>query len=501
MLQKILTLFHRLLDSPKTFFVIVGLLIAQALWFALTVQYPMAFDENYHLGIIQIYAQQWLPFIQSNPPGSEAYGDITRYGSYMFHYLMSFPYRLISLFTENFYIQVIFLRFINIALFVGGLFAFRHVLRYMRISRKLTNFTLLLLVLIPVVPFLAATINYDNLILLIVPLFIWLVVKSDQDIHKSTLSARTLALLIALGCFGSLVKYAFLPIFGISIVYLVILWLRAKKRQQILSAIIASLKHEKPWVQFILALLTVISVGLFIERYGVNIVQYQKYEPTCSAVRPISECVQYGPWGRDYRTQQTVQETNPPHNPAIPLFVPAWIDGLLYRLYFAINYDYSNKQPLPLPFFTAYIVGVIGLIAAFIYSRSIVRKNRYLLLLGIVIVTYGASLFYVNFSSYMDLRTMVAINGRYFLIIMPFIFIWLAHAYRHLFTSLFKRRATSLLSMLGIFVIIATLNGGGMITHLVRSEPSWFWQSGPEAMINATAQDIVQPVIIDFKHR
>ncbi len=51
-------------------------------WIAVSAIYPMLFDEEYHLGIIEIYSHQLSPFITVQPPEAAFHGDITRYGSY-----------------------------------------------------------------------------------------------------------------------------------------------------------------------------------------------------------------------------------------------------------------------------------------------------------------------------------------------------------------------------------------------------------------------------------
>ena len=87
-MKKIAQTIYRILRSKKIFYIIIGILVINAAWFALTAQYPMAFDENYHFGIIQIYSHQWAPFITNMPANSGAFGDLTRYDSYLYHYLM-----------------------------------------------------------------------------------------------------------------------------------------------------------------------------------------------------------------------------------------------------------------------------------------------------------------------------------------------------------------------------------------------------------------------------
>jgi hypothetical protein len=120
--------FKALAGGNKFFYAIVVLLVAQAVWIALSGRYPMAFDEDFHLGIIRLYAHHLNPFWNNLPSGTDALGAVTRDPSYLYHYLMSFPYRLIELFTHNQTAQVLVLRAFNIALFAWGLTLYRRLL-------------------------------------------------------------------------------------------------------------------------------------------------------------------------------------------------------------------------------------------------------------------------------------------------------------------------------------------------------------------------------------
>ncbi|MGZ6005513.1 MAG: hypothetical protein ACXWLH_05205, partial [Candidatus Saccharimonadales bacterium] len=108
----------RFLGSNVFSWIVIGLFAAQATWIAFSALFPMPFDEYYHFGIIKIYAHQLNPIITTQPQEANIYGDITRMSSYLFHYLMSFPYRLIAEFASSVTIQVIFLRLINVAMVV-----------------------------------------------------------------------------------------------------------------------------------------------------------------------------------------------------------------------------------------------------------------------------------------------------------------------------------------------------------------------------------------------
>src|SRR5665811_2105922 len=159
-----------LVASHKFFWAVVALLVLQAAWIALSGRYPMAFDEDFHLGIIKLYAHHLSPIWSGQPPNYDTFGAVTRDPSYLYQYLMSFPYRLISLFTRDQTIQVLSLRAINIGLFAWGLTLYRRLLLRTGASKAIVHACLLIFVLIPIAPFLAAQINYDNLFLPMVAL-------------------------------------------------------------------------------------------------------------------------------------------------------------------------------------------------------------------------------------------------------------------------------------------------------------------------------------------
>jgi hypothetical protein len=496
MIKKILLKIYQTLNSKKFFWIIVGLLILQAIWFALSAQYPMAFDENYHFGLIQIYSHQLTPFITKAPANAAVFGDVTRYDSYLYHYLMSFPYRLITVFTSNQVLQIIILRFMNIGLFVGGMLLFRRLLRRVKISERLTNLSMLVLVLIPVVPFLAATISYDNLIFLLVPLIAILALNCrDGIVNHKKIPAPSLIFLLVVGMLGSLVKYPFLPIFVAAIIYLLVVFIRSSGKKELLKTITASFIKSKHWLQAILIISLIVSGGLFIERYGVNLVQYHSIEPDCGKINSLSYCIQYGPWARNYNHSVVVAATNPDPDPSIWLFAPYWLGSMMYRLFFAINYNYVSAFPLPMPIAIFSIISIIGIIACCAFWKRIIRFDRRLLLFGAIIVVYILGLIYINFSEYLQYRAMVAVNGRYLVIVLPLVFALVGIAFKYLF----RKRSQLFFVIFSIITILLMLQGGGALTYLLRSDSTWYWQNKTLINFNLTLKNITSSLIIGGK--
>jgi len=498
MLKRILHTIYSVLSSRRFFLVIIGLFIVEAAWFALTAQYPMAFDENYHFGIIQIYSHQWLPFITKVPPGSGIYGNLTRYDSYMYHYLMSFPYRFITLFIHSEIVQIIILRFINIGLFVGGLFLFRKLLRRVHISEGISNLSFLMFILVPIVPFLAATINYDNLTFLMVPVLAGLALTCAQALRdkKRSIPPVSFILLLAVGGLSSLIKYAFLPVFLAVILYLLVLYIRTPGKKELWKAFgRAFLKIRRP-LQIILIIFALISAGLFIERYGVNLVKYHSIEPDCSRLQSLNSCLEYGPYARNYNHKQLVASGNAIIDPPIIFFIPVWIGGMMYRLFFAINYDYSNYSPLPLPLIISSLIGAFGIVLSIIYRRFILRIDRHILLLLAIIFVYTLSLFYDNFIDYLQYKTPLAVNGRYLVLVLPLIFPIIAISFKQFFQKVFKSRAGTALIILAVASFVLMLDGGGALTQIDRANAYWYIDNPPVVQANLAVKKALYPVIL-----
>jgi hypothetical protein len=492
--QKVSRLTLSILSSERLYYVILGLLIFQALWFAFSAVYPMAFDENFHFGLIKIYASQWSPFFTSVPPDSGAFGPLTRDSSYLYHYLMSFPYRALTLFISSQEMQVILLRLLNIGFFVGGVMLFRKLLFKTPASRALVHFALLMFVLIPITPMLAAHINYDNLIFLLTPIILLLALRCTQTLQTTyTLPIVPFITFVIVCLFTSITKYAFLPIFFAIFLYLIYVWFRIPKdnRFTFLKRLWPYFHNLSLKLQFLLIGLLLLSAGLFIERHGGNLLQYHSLVPECSQVVNAEHCSQYGPWQRDELMKQRLTEAPQP-NPIE--FIAGWFGGMMFRLFFAINFDYDTRFPLLVPFITAFTIAIVGIILSAIYIRRLIQRNQTILLFSLVIAIYTISIMATNFKSYAEVGELVAVNGRYFIPLLLPIFIIVGMAYRELLQK--ARNALRAKAILSLVVFLLFLQGGGLLTFLIRSEQNWYWQDSTIIALNQAAQSIGEFFVI-----
>jgi hypothetical protein len=480
------------LGSQKFWYAILILFALQSLWVAFSARYPMAFDEDFHFGIIQVYSHHWLPFLSGQPAGSAQYGPLQHDPSYLYHYLMSFPYRLVTAFTDSQTIQVIFLRCINIVFMGAGLVLFRRLLVRAGSSLAFTQVALAMFVLIPILPVLAGQINYDNLLLPLTAGALLLAFQVRIALQERRVAVRAFLALATVCMLASLVKYAFLPIaFAIALFLLVAAVRTFGRHGGAWLAVRAGWRNiDRSWrIGLVLAL--VLCGGLFVQRYGVNVVQYHTPIPDCDVVLGESDCQAYGPWLRNHQLAQvkgTVDE-----NPLA--YTMQWLQSLHYRLFFAVNGpydDFRNYPPLPLPSAAAIALGISGVIALALYGKRVFSGQPLMVLLAMVAVAYCLVLWGEDYSQYLETGEPVAINGRYLLpVILPLAAI-LGRAF-----GLALRAHHSLKPLLAGLAIVMFLEGGGLLTFIARSDDAWYWPNATVSHLNNGARRVLAPVVIE----
>jgi len=452
-----------IIRSRIFFGVVISLFVLQAGWLAISARYPMAFDESYHVGIIKLYTHQLSPLFMSQPDGPAPFGALTRDPSYLYHWLLSFPYRLLSIWFNNQVLVVVLLRLLNVALFAAGLVLFRKVLLKTRASPTIVHLTILFFTLVPVVPLLAAHVNYDNLLMLLVPLSLLLTLQfHDRLVQRKLCSLPLLLNIFSLNLLGSLVKFAYLPILTANVLcILYLVWKHGKPRRKQWR----KLTRVKKYPAVILCLVSII---LFVQMYGVNIVRYHNIIPQCGQVLSVERCKAYPPWARNYDAKaHKVPDTG---NPVA--FVGGWLYGMFYRSFFAINGSglvatYDNKPPLPILSAAAIAVFGFGSFFAFRYRQQIVGSDPALSILLFVCLVYLVSLLGRNYHDYAQLGQLVAINGRYLVLIMLPVLLAIGLAFQY-----HLRQHTQ--GLLVVVVFLAFLQGGGALSYIYDSNIHWY---------------------------
>lgn len=483
------------LGSNRFLAVIMAVFVLEAVWIALSGRYPMAFDEDFHLGLIRIYSDHLSPFLANQPVSADVFGAISRDPSYLYHYLMSFPYRLIASLTADQTAQVLLLRAFSIGLFAASLPLYRQLLLKTGASRAVVHLCLALFVLIPIVPLLAAQINYDNLLLPLTAAVLLLTVKISEELKRTQrLNVKLLFSLIIVAGLTCLVKYAFLPMALVLAVYLLIrcwqtypswhkFWLSAAFGFSLIS-------RQTRWLLLIGLILT---SGLFIQRYGVNLAQYHRPVADCGQVLSEQRCMSYAPWARDHRladAKDTKQTTDSPL-----VFTADWFYGMWLRTFFAVDGPgtrFQTRGPFVAPAFGAIILTVSGALAFLFYGKRIFTRynSRVLWLFISVSASYAAVLWLDGYQSFVQAGQAVAINGRYLLPVMPLLLLMCALGWNE-----FLRGRQQVKLVVATMALICMLWGGGALTYILRSNSAWYWPSNRAVVhTNQAVQRVLGPL-------
>lgn len=484
----------KLFGSRAFFIGIIVFFVIEAIWIALSAIYPMPFDEDFHFGLIKIYSTHWSPFLASHPEGADAFGAVARDPSYLYHYLMSFPYRLLTQIAFDETTRIIILRLINVALFAYALVIFRKVLLRLTRSPAFTHVALGIFVLIPIVPQLAAHINYDNLLMVLVAWACLLVTDIHREFTAGRFELRSLSALLVLALFTSVVKYSFLPIFAAIVIFLVIDGVKSfSSWGQLRQAICTNFKGIVPKARIGILLCLALSGLFFFQRFGVNMIKYHTPVPSCGQVLNYDHCSSYGPWIRDYNYAQDREESGEVFEGNPIEYTGQWFEGLWWRLFFAINSsarNYTNYPPLPFPSIAAIVMASTMAILFIVYFKRIV--SRPLLLFSLLVIAfYCGALWLDNYDMYRETGHAVAVNGRYLIPVLP---LMAAIGWRG-FWSLTQRKQQAR-PILAVLVLVLFLQGGGLFTFIMRSDASWYWPNNTVIKVNDTARNILDPFII-----
>ena len=470
---------RRLLASDRFFFIMLGLFVVSAVWVATASLYPMAFDEDFHMGLIDIYSRSLLPYGIEQHRDMAVYGSAAADASYLFHYLFSFPYRLLQAASLPLDVIVVILRFINIALVTVGLVLYRRVLTEANIPKAISHLSLALFMLIPIMPVLAGQVNYDNLLLPITALaFLCTIRISKSLLHERRLPVTTSWALVLTILFGMPIKYAFLPFVASVVAWILFIIFRVRRRigpRQLIRTFIRDNRRLPRSRQIVIGIL--VMIGLFFSfHYVTNYLQYGDPIPSCDEVFDEQACLAYGPWQRNYYLKQRLDPSFEPVS--LTEYIRAdWLPGMSQRLTFAVagpTNTYQTKQPLPLLRTTLNILTIIGalcLLATFFFTR------RYHILIGVTLLAtavYLAPLIWRLYLSYVSTGEAVAVNGRYLLPLLPLITALLIIGIHEAMRRARVARFAPLVAVV-LFLFIG-FSGGGVATYVIQGESHWFWQ-------------------------
>jgi hypothetical protein len=469
--------FINFIASKKFFYVIISLFIFQAAWIGLSNNYGSPHDEKYHVGVIQIYSQHLTPFMNGQPTSYDQFGDVSRDTSYLYHYLMSFPYRLISMITNNLMTQVILLRLFNILFVILGILIFKKILDEMFKKPIVSNLSLFAVIMTPVFTYVSEGVNYDNLVFLGFAASLYLTIKLIKKFRFTTallwLSVNLLTILVKFS-YGPL---AFVLVIGTAIYYLV-------KKIQIIPEIKYSLKNTNRIKMILLVLLLIVAGGLFTERYVGNLVAYGTPMPDCAKVLNVERCSSWATWERNAQIKQRHLHKKRAN---IASYATTWVKTMESSS-FGIYKTSSVKKALPIIKFAGYFVLALFLLLTAFNIKYILKRPALLVALG-SIVFYSIALFAINYRDYLVLASPVAIQGRYLILIMP-----LMMGFGLFFANKLLEAHKKLWLIFVVLLIIVFLQGG-VVTYIISSTHTWWWPDKTVIDINEAAKTILKPIV------
>jgi len=484
--------FAAILGSRIFFWSVIAFFVFEATWIALSSRYPMAFDEGTHLGMIKLYAHQWSPLLLHQPDGPATLGAVVHNPSYLFYWLMNFPYRLLSS-AFNPHVTVVILRLINVMFFAGGLVLFRKVLGQTKASAAIIHAVLLFFVLIPVVCLQAGQINYDNLLFLLLGWNLLQLLRfREQLIRKKSCDGVRLLGIAAVGMIASLTQFSYLPIFAAIVLYLV--FLLSKNRKNLQKQLHKNWRATAPFWKYSTATGFVVALGLFVWTYSINLIKYHNVTPQCDQVLSLERCQANGPWARNYEyAKHPRPETN--HNPLV--YTGGWISGMVQRTFFVINgpsgpAPYANRAPLPILLIGSVLVFGIGIILVIRCWRQVLGSDPVLCLLLFISGGYTIALWGKLYYDYVRLDRLVAVNGRYLLLVILPMLVAAGLAYRQLLQERWQ-------GWLAAAILVVSMQGGGLLSFLYFSNADWYWPDQPTMLrINQDAHHVVRAFILDW---
>lgn len=456
------------LESRAFFWVIVGVFIIQALWVAFSYRYPMAFDEQYHYSIIQVFSHHWLPFITHEQPHDYYLRDLVHETSFLFHYLMSFPYRVMQLFTQSLAANVIILRVFNIAFVAVGLIGFAKLFRKIGIAERYVNIGLLAVVMMPLFTLVAATINYDNMLFMVVPFYF---IACLDAMREKKLSWRSVVCVGALGMFASLIKYTFLPLFAATLIFVLIYVIRRDKSDTLKNIVTSMRKADKKaltmWLVPFVLLLAMFS-GIYIK----NVIVYHTPSPSCTQSMALQKCLASGIVARNVEANKTANE-----RPVLPLesYTMNWVTTMRKGMAMTMN---STSQPgvtamnsSPSIYSKALALGIAtALFSIILISGEIYKKREWMFLLYTAAVVIVA-IYLFNVHGYYLVHEAFANQPRYLIDAMPILAVIGVYAFARIAIGKAIKYAALIIG------IIACTQGGGIITHIVESDSTWYWDN------------------------
>lgn len=384
------------LRSNTFFWVIIGGFILQCLLFAVVVS-PSTVethadgqitrgggvvpDGNRHIAAIYYFADQPLldgPIIRDMDSNAMWIGDLERFPSYFYYYLLSFPVRIAMMMGAPDALNVLLIRLIGIVFGVIVLLTLRKIVREIGLGRVSANIIMLAMAATGAFAWLTPAENYD-----ILGLMFWLLFLLTSLRLFIRRDAKYLYWMALWFCLVSISKYTYIPFAGLS--GLVAFWLYARRLGY--QNTVATIKMQaRNWAKQLkkyqiagLVILLLVPAVLFAERIGGNLLFYRSFSPSCTQIHSLDDCMKFGVFARNYTRAQEYDRQLEAGEVERTTYNPVTYTGFWLNRYYSSMYGYVGHIWI-YEFWPVMYAGMIGLVAAaaalFVYLKR--RRIRVL---------------------------------------------------------------------------------------------------------------------------
>ncbi|MGZ6005073.1 MAG: hypothetical protein ACXWLH_02885, partial [Candidatus Saccharimonadales bacterium] len=364
---------------------------------------------------------------------------------------------------------------------------FKKLFKEAKISGLAGNLALLATSLIPIFLLLGPTINYDNLLFMLTPLVL---IYANRIYSNKNIKATEILIFLLLCVVASLVKFSFLPIFVALFVFFgVVISKRHGKKG--LEKLYSDFSKTKGKLKYLLLAIALIMAGLFIERFGINIVRYHSLSPDCTQVQ-VADICDHSLVGMRRKDLKNVVTTTPvdPVRYSMAFWLDAMSSGAVSTGANTSDHKLEGYSSPIILYLTMWSFLVISLFVIAYYWRELWGRDH-VRLFTLVFVSYVGMLWLNLYTSYRSSGLPLAIQSRYLLVVIPLLLVVAAEAWEQLFKKYQLGAAILVLALL----LIST-QGGGFTTYVIRSKPTWYFQKRRVIAANNNLKKVVKPFII-----
>ncbi len=484
-----------LLASPRFLPILVLVFFVACTVFALVVYIPAdlgthdgirelstftrAPDESRHIGNIFYYADRPLlagPVIAGAPDKSIWLGEVERFPSYLYYYLMSFPARVFESMGLGYTTTVVLLRMITALSGALGLVVLSRILAGIGFSLPVANAATLAMALTGAYLWQSAAVSYDIPSQLLFMLFVLAAVRLINERKPGQLLLMLLWALLV-----SITKYTYLP-FAVAgaagvIVFVLLRDRRPAERRLWAAALRELLARRARLIGIGLAL--AVALALFAERIVGNYLSFGDADPDCDAVRPHELCLKYDIFRRNDLNTISVQERLASGELVREPFAPLAYTGTWLQLYYRSTYFYRGLPGGPLGaqqlVFVAAALLLLLVAVAFVLNRERIVRGPAAVFVVSVALVYLVGVYFFNLRTFLERFEYYAHSGRYMLLSLGLIYPFAIVVLVRLWRRAVKRSALLLALPMLLFVLAVVVLHSPPVTFMgSATSPEWY---------------------------